>query len=156
MQWIWEILGPEDTPKYKNGLCPREMLVKLSTYLDIGLASHLNATGVGSHLKTTLVLLPFRQGRISNVVTCFILAPSIITTTTFLSPWGFNSFDSMHHTQLPCILLLKSLSCLFVWFWLNLWKTLNTFSDPYIVEMLETFPITIKWLKSVALVLLME
>ena len=29
MQWT---LGPEDTPKYKNGLCPREMLVKLSTY----------------------------------------------------------------------------------------------------------------------------
>ena len=49
------ILGPEDTPKYKNGLCPREMLVKLSTYLDMGLSNHLNATGVGSHLKTTLL-----------------------------------------------------------------------------------------------------
>ena len=135
------------------------MLVKLSTYLDIGLARHPSQCRWGRKPfeNNPLFLVPFRPSGISNAVTCLILAPSIITTTTCLSPWGFNSFYSMHHTQLqPCILLLKSLSCLFVWFWLNLWKTLNTFSDPYIVEMLETFPITIKWLQSVALGLLME
>lgn len=37
------------TLKYKNGLCPREMLVKLSTYLDMRLSRHLSDTGVGSH-----------------------------------------------------------------------------------------------------------
>lgn len=84
------------TLKYKNGLCPREMLVKLSTYLDMSLSRHLSDTGVGSHFKTSLLLSYF-----SDQVECLMWSHCLIpaTSTTFPFLGEYTSFDNICTTS---------------------------------------------------------
>lgn len=114
------------TLKYKNGLCPREMLVKLSTYLDMSLSGHLRDTGVGSHFKTSL-LLSYFSDQVECLMWSHCLSPA--TSTTFPSLWEYTSFDNICTTSNASLYsITKSLACLLViCFQLMPWKMLNTF-----------------------------